>query len=48
MKETPGGNWKDVSDSLEVLLNKAKNEMVFRTVNTEGVTGAEHKIIIEQ
>lgn len=58
MKELPEGDpitpdsyrngWKDVSDSLEVLLKKDKNEMVFRTVNQEGVTGAEHKIIIER
>lgn len=48
MKETSEGDWKDVSDSPEVSLKKGKNEMIFRTVNLAGVTGAEHKIIIEQ
>lgn len=48
MKDAPDGNWKDISDSLEVSLKKAKNEMIFRTVNLEGITGPEHKIIIEQ
>jgi len=48
MKEAPDSEWNDVSDSLQVMLKKVKNEMVFRTVNMEGVTGAEHKILIEQ
>lgn len=53
MKEQPDGGqiatgWKEVSDTLEISLKKNKNEMVFRTVNREGVAGAEHKIIIER
>jgi len=48
MKEMPDGNWKDVSNAVEVALKKDKNEIVFRTVNLAGVTGPEHKIIIEE
>ena len=48
MKEGTNGQWKDVSDSPEIALAKDKNEFYFRTVNKQGVTGAEYKIIIEQ
>jgi len=48
MKELPDENWKDVSNSLEIELKKDKNEMIFRAVNVAGVTGPEHKIIIER
>ena len=48
MKELPEGDWKDVSNSLEIELKKDKNEMIFRTLNLAGVTGPEHKIIIER
>jgi len=48
MKELPDGDWKDVSNSLEIESKKDKNEMIFRTVNLAGVTGPEHKIIIER
>ena len=48
MKELPDGDWKDVSNSLEIESKKDQNEMIFRTVNLAGVTGPEHKIIIER
>ena len=48
MKEQPGGDWKDVSNSVEVELKKDRNEMIFRAMNLAGVTGPEHKIIIER
>jgi len=53
MKEMPGGDpmaigWKDVSNAVETKLEKDKNEIVFRAVNLAGVTGPEHKIIIER
>lgn len=48
MKEGSESEWKYVLDSLEVPLKNSKNEWIFRTVNLEGVTGAEHKILIEQ
>ena len=48
MKAQSAGDWKDVSNAVEVKLEKDKNEIVFRVVNLEGVTGPEHKIIIER
>jgi hypothetical protein len=48
MKDMPEGNWKDVSNVLELKLKKDKNEMVYRTINLAGITGPEHKIIIER
>jgi len=52
-KEMPDGNpiavgWKDVSNTTELALKKDKNEFVFRAVNLAGVTGPEHRIIIER
>ena len=47
MKEMPDGDWKDVSNVLDIDLKKDKDEFVFRTINLEEVTGPEHKIIIE-
>ena len=54
MKEMPDGNhpidigWKDISNVVEIGLKKGNNEIVFRTVNLAGLTGTEHKIIIER
>ena len=48
MKESPGGDWKDVPDSLEISLAKTKNEFFFRSMNQQGVAGAEHRVVIEQ
>jgi len=48
VKEMPGGNWSDVSDVIEKELTKDRNEMIFRAVNVEGVTGPEHTVIIER
>jgi len=48
MKEQPDGDWRDVSNSVELELKKDRNEMIFRTMNVAGVTGPEHKIIIER
>ena len=44
----PDGDWEDVSNALEKDLKKDKNEFVFRAINLGGVTGPEHKIIIER
>ena len=46
MKEPPGSDWKNISDSINVELKKDRNEILFRAVNLAGVTGPEHKIII--
>jgi hypothetical protein len=53
VKDLTGGDpnaisWKDISNVWETELQKDKNEMIFRTVNLAGVTGPEHKIIIER
>jgi len=40
--------WKDVSNTVETKLEKDKNEIAFRVVNLAGVTGPEHKIILEK
>jgi hypothetical protein len=48
VKESPDGNWKDVSNRVELLLEKNRNELVFHTVNLADVTGPEHKIVIER
>ena len=48
MKEMSDSNWKNVSTAVEIELKNDKNEIVFRTVNLGGVTGPEHKVIIER
>jgi hypothetical protein len=53
MKENPGeepaaSEWKDIAATTTVELKKDTNEILFRTKNLAGVTGAEHKIIIER
>src|SRR5574340_1754608 len=48
VKNGTSGEWKDAPASVEISLAKAKNELFFRTVNLQGITGAEHKIVIEQ
>ena len=46
MKELPGSDWKNISDSINVELKKDRNEILFRAVNLAEVAGPEHKIII--
>jgi hypothetical protein len=48
MKELPDGDWKDVSNAVEIKLKKDKNEIVFRTENIADVSGPEHRVIIER
>ncbi|MBS1608680.1 MAG: transglutaminase domain-containing protein [Bacteroidetes bacterium] len=48
MKEMPDTDWKDVTNIVELSLKNNKNEFVFHTVNLAGVTGPEHKVIIEK
>ena len=48
LKESPDTAWKDVSATVEAALKNNKNELIFRTVNTAGITGPEHKVIIEK
>lgn len=48
MKETPDGDWKDVSNPVEIALNGDDNEIVFRAVNLGNVAGPEHKVVIRR
>jgi len=48
MKEQPDGDWKDVSNVVQAELKKDNNDIIFRTVNLAGVTGPEHKVIVER
>lgn len=48
LKESPNSDWKDIDAKLEVALKNNKNELLFRIVNTAGVTGPVHKVIIEK
>ena len=48
MKEMPSGDWKQVDASLSVELKRKRYELHFRTINLAGVTGPEHKIIINR
>lgn len=47
MKKSPGNNWESVDSDIEIELKDKKHELVFRAVNLAGVTGPEHKIVIE-
>lgn len=47
MKTLNDDKWRDVSDSLQTELKNDHNEFIFRAVNLAGVTGPEHKIVIE-
>ena len=42
------GEWKDVSNVVEIELKSNRNEIVFRTVNLQGATGPEHRVILER
>ena len=48
MKEMPSGDWKHVDESMSIDLKRKRHEMLFRTINLAGVSGPEHKIIINQ
>jgi hypothetical protein len=47
-EEPIAAEWKDVSSVIETELKKDKTEMIFRTINIAGVTGPEHRIVIER
>jgi hypothetical protein len=46
MKEMPAGEWKIVGNKFGMKLEKRKYELALRVVNLAGVTGPEHRIII--
>jgi len=47
VKILPGRDWTDVPDNVKLKLTKDKNELIFRSVNLAGVTGPEHRLIIQ-
>ena len=47
MKELPSVEWKTTGEKSDKKLTNTKYELVFRTVNLAGITGPEHRIIIE-
>ena len=47
VKELPSGDWKSIDTQFDMSLKKRKYEWIFRAVNLAGVTGPEHKIVIE-
>jgi hypothetical protein len=47
MKELPSGEWEKVEKEVTLKLANKKHQYLFRTVNLAGVTGPEHKIVIE-
>lgn len=47
MKKLPDDEWKTVDSEVKIDLQDKKYELVFRAVNYAGVTGPEHKVVIE-
>jgi hypothetical protein len=48
LQESSGAEWKNILSTVVLKLRKNENELRFRTINTAGVTGPEHKIIISR
>lgn len=48
MKNSKNGEWKDVSDSLNIPLKQNNRELFFKTVNLQEQKGAVHTIFIER
>lgn len=48
VKDMTSRQWKDVTETFVSKLKKERNEWVFRAVNAAGVSGKEHKIMIER
>ncbi len=47
MKESPSGDWVRVEKAFPLDLKAKKYELTFRTINLAGVSGPEHKILID-
>jgi hypothetical protein len=47
VKESDTGDWKSVGNKLDLKLEKNKYELTFRVANLAGVTGPEHRIVID-
>lgn len=48
LKDMASRQWKDIADTIESELKNKKHEWVFRVTNIAGVSGQEHKIVIEK
>ena len=48
LKVMPDGKWEDIANTIDRELKSDTNEMIFRVMNAAGVTGPEHKIILER
>ena len=48
VRELSNEEWKDIPATLEIGLKNDKNEFIFRTMNLAGVTGPEHRVMIER
>ena len=46
IKESPVGEWMDISNPVMMTLKKDKNELAFRSLNLTGIPGTEYKVII--
>jgi hypothetical protein len=40
------GEWKRCDSTVRIELNQQKHELAFRTMNTAGVSGPEHRVLI--
>lgn len=48
MKTAQSSDWKDITDSVTITLNKDNELLVFRVMNMAGVTGPESRVSFEQ
>jgi hypothetical protein len=45
MRDSPNGEWKDISNSVSLTLKKGEHELLFRSTNLADVPGPEYKIV---
>ncbi len=46
MRDSPEGEWKDISNPVTVSLKNSRNEILFRSMNMAGVPGIPYKVIV--
>lgn len=47
MKELPSGVWETIDSKFDINLKKRKYKWIFHTVNLAGISGPEHRILID-
>jgi hypothetical protein len=47
MKESASGDWKIIGNKVDLKLEKSRYELSFRVINLAGVSGPEHRIVID-